>query len=74
MLEAFLAKVEREARGPVTLVHMSDNGESYSYLGRAGWSVLREGSFQDFRPAPGVCVPVYEWPQHFSVRRFEPVH
>ena len=65
VLEAFLAKVEREARGPVTLVHMSDNGEWPAYLGRGGWTVLREGAFE-FPGEKDGC------PQHFTVRRYDP--
>lgn len=65
VLRAFLDKLEREAAGPVTLTHMSDNGEWPAYLGRVGWSMLREGTF-DLPGEQGDC------PQHFSVRRFEP--
>ena len=62
VLQAFLDKLEREAAGPVTLVHMSDNGEWPAYLGRTGWTVLREGTF-DLPGEEGDC------PQHFTVRR-----
>ena len=65
VLRAFLDKLEREAAGPVTLTHMSDNGEWPAYLGRVGWSMLREGTF-DLPGEQGDC------PQHFSVRRFVP--
>ena len=63
VLEAFLDRLEREARGPVTLVHMSDNGEWPAYLGRAGWELLREG-FLELPGEKGDC------PQHFSVRPY----
>ena len=62
VLEAFLDRLELEATGPVTLVHMSDNGEWPAYLGRTGWTVLREGSF-DLPGETGDC------PQHYTVRR-----
>lgn len=65
VLVAFLDKLEREAAGPVTLVHMSDNGEWPAYLGRDGWTVLREGTF-DLPGEKGDC------PQHATVRRFVP--
>ena len=65
LLEAFLDRLEREASAPVTLVHMSDNGEWPAYLGRGGWTVLREGPFELSREG-GDC------PQHFTVRRFDP--
>ena len=35
VLVKFLDKVEAEATRPVTLIHMSDNGERYAYLGPA---------------------------------------
>lgn len=65
VLEAFLDRLEREASAPVTLVHMSDNGEWPAYLGRGGWTVLREGSFE-LSGEDGDC------PQHFTVRRLDP--
>lgn len=67
VLRAFLDKLEREAVRPVTLVHMSDNREWPAYLGRSGWTLLREGAFE--LPADG---EKDDCPQHFSVRRFEP--
>ena len=65
VLGAFLDRLEREAADPVTLVHMSDNGEWPAYLGRAGWTTLREGSFE-LPGEEGDC------PQHFTVRRYDP--
>ena len=65
VLAALLDKLEREATGPVTLVHMSDNGEWPVYLGRSGWTVLRESSFE-LPGEDGDC------PQHATVRRFVP--
>ena len=62
VLVAFLDRLEREAAGPVTLVHMSDNGEWLAYLGRTCWTVLREGFF-DLPGETGDC------PQHYTVRR-----
>lgn len=65
VLRAFLDRLEREAAGPVTLAHMSDNGEWPAYLGRDGWTLLREGTFE-FPGEKDAC------PQHFSIRRFAP--
>lgn len=65
VLAAFLDRLEREAAGPVTLVHMSDNGEWPAYAGRTRWTVLREGAFE-LPDEEGDC------PQHFTVRQFEP--
>ena len=59
VLTRFLDKLAREARLPVTLVHMSDNGETYSYLGRAGFSLILEGSIQSYCTAEGAAVEVF---------------
>ena len=62
VLVAFLDRLECEAAGPVTLVHMSDNGEWPAYAGRERWTVLREGAI-DLPGEEGDC------PQHFTIRR-----
>ena len=68
----FLAAVEAQATRPVMLAHMSDNGETYFYIGRAGWSLVREGEFQKHPDSRGRMFSVYEHPQHYSSWRFEP--
>lgn len=73
MLTRFLDKAEREAARPFTLVHMSDNGESFAYQGRLGWRLVRSGSIQMFQTASGRSIKFYEFPQHFSVWRYEGV-
>lgn len=64
VLAAFLDKLECEAVGPVTLVHMSDNGEWPAYVGRARWTTLRKGAFE-LPGEEGDC------PQHFTIRRLD---
>ena len=56
LLVEFLDRLEAQGRRSITLVHMSDNGESFAYLGRAGWMREREGSFYE-HPAGGFPVP-----------------
>lgn len=73
VLTRFLDKAEREAARPFTLVHMSDNGESFAYLGRPGWRLVRSGSIQMFQTASGRSIKFYEFPQHYSVWRYEGV-
>ncbi|WP_417047003.1 class I SAM-dependent methyltransferase [Enorma massiliensis] len=73
VLTRFLDKAEREAARPFTLVHMSDNGESFAYLGRPGWRLVRSGSIQMFQKASGRSIKFYEFPQHYSVWRYEGV-
>ena len=50
VLLKFLAMLEAEAARPITLAHMSDNGETYFYIGRTGWSLVDEGAFQKYPP------------------------
>lgn len=69
ILVRFLDKLEAEAVRPVTLLHMSDNGEEYAYWGRGRWSVLGSGSIQDIRTSEGKTIRVYDHPQHFTLRR-----
>lgn len=73
VLTCFLDKAAREAAPPFTLVHMSDNGESFAYQGRPGWRLVRSGSIQMFQTASGRSIKFYEFPQHYSVWRYEGV-
>ncbi len=50
VLLKFLAMVEAETTRPIMLAHMSDNGETYFYAGRTGWSLIDEGAFQKYPP------------------------
>lgn len=71
VLTRFLDKAEREAARHFTLVHMSDNGESFAYLDRPGWRLVRSGSMQMFQTASGRSIKFYEFPQHYSVWHYE---
>ena len=62
----------RKVPRPVTLIHMSDNGDTWWYLGRPGWSEVASGEFQHYLSASGRCVPVYQAPQHWTAWCFEP--
>ena len=72
VLMQFIMKIENEVRRPLTLIHMSDNGETYSYIGRTGWSLVRQGEFQEYRTATGRAITVYTHPQHFSIWKYAP--
>lgn len=69
LLVEFLDRLEAQACRPITLVHMSDNGESFAYLGRAGWSRTGEGAFYEH---PTAGFPVFGCPQHYSIWRYVP--
>ncbi|MFR3451726.1 MAG: class I SAM-dependent methyltransferase [Collinsella sp.] len=51
LLVEFLDRLEAQVRRPITLMHMSDNGESFAYLGRAGWMRERRVRFIRIRLA-----------------------
>lgn len=67
VLVRFIEKLEAEAARPITLCHMSDNGDTYTYLVRPGWKLLKQGEFQTFGG-----ITVYAHPQHYSVWSFTP--
>lgn len=74
VLVQFLTKIEAEFAGTcrsITLVHMSDNGETYFYVGRAGWSLIEQGEFQKHPSPKGRAFAVYEHPQHYSIWRYQ---
>ncbi|MBR3258600.1 MAG: class I SAM-dependent methyltransferase [Eggerthellaceae bacterium] len=72
VLLKFLVAVEQDARGPVTLIHMSDNGETYFYQGRPGWSEVAAGEFHRYTNRYGRSFAVYGCPQHYTIWRFDP--
>ncbi|WP_204567050.1 class I SAM-dependent methyltransferase [Collinsella tanakaei] len=72
VLVRLIDKLEREATAPVTVIHMSDNGEQYAYLGRAGWRILAQGSYQDYRQSGAPAVRIYGCPQTYTVWEYTP--
>ena len=73
VLSKLIHAIEEQSAHPVTVVHMSDNGEVWWYLGRPGWSEVASGTFQDFKNGRGYPVRIYDDPQHWTVWRFDPV-
>ena len=71
VLVRFLGKIEAEAAHPITLIHMSDNGERYTYMGRRGWTAEHAGKIQFYRGAAG-DIEVYAHPQTYTVWRYDP--
>lgn len=59
---------ERETDGSekIILCHMSDNGEGYLFMGRSGWRLAEEGTFQDCEG-----VRVFDYPQHWSIWEYD---
>lgn len=72
VLVAFLDAIEAQVAHPIALVHMSDNGENYSYLGRAGWTLADQGEFQEHPGSDGAPFALYAAPQHYSIWRYDP--
>lgn len=71
-LRQFIANVEAQVPHACTVVHMSDNGDTWWYVGRDGWTEVASGEIQCFKNARGVSVKAYENPQHYTVWRYEP--
>lgn len=72
VLRRFIEALEAALTHPCTLVHMSDNGDSWWYASRTGWSVLAEGEFSSYQNARGYPVPIYRHPQHYTVWHYQP--
>ena len=72
ILQRFIEKLELEVTRPCTVIHMSDNGDTWRYVGRPGWTELASGSFQYFLNSRGYHVKVYDHPQHYTVWRYDP--
>lgn len=72
VLGAFIEAVEEKVDHPCTVIHMSDNGDSWWYVGRPGWTQEREGSFYTYQNARRQQIKVFQCHQHYTVWRFEP--
>ena len=72
VLLAFLDKLEARARRRVVLVHMSDNGENYSYMGRPGWTLREQGEFWRYPHGDKRGFTMFGCPQHYSIWCFDP--
>lgn len=72
ILQQFIQLLEIQATRVVTLVHMSDNGDSWCYAGRPGWTELASGSFSAYQNGHGRRIEVYDWPQHYTVWHHDP--
>lgn len=67
ILVQLIENIEAQATRPITVCHMSDNGETYYFLARAGWQRIHQGEFQS---VDGVYI--YEHPQHFTIWTYSP--
>ena len=72
VLQSFIETLEVQVTRPCTVIHMSDNGDTWHYVGRAGWTELASGRIQHFRNDRGRKVEAYEDPQHYTIWCFDP--
>ena len=72
VLERFIEAVELQVTHPCTVIHMSDNGDTWHYLGRPGWTEMATGTIESLRNARGYQVKAYENAQHYTIWRHEP--
>lgn len=72
VLVKFICAIEAQVRRPCTVIHMSDNGDTWWYQGRTGWTEVASGRIQYCPNARSYPIKVYECPQHYTVWRFDP--
>ena len=72
ILQQFIELVEVQTTQPFTLVHMSDNGDTWRYVGRPGWTEVASGTFSNYPNGSGRKIEVYDWPQHYTVWHHDP--
>lgn len=72
ILQQFIELAEVQVPHPFTLIHMSDNGDTWRYVGRPGWTEVTSGAFSTYQSDGGRTIEVYDWPQHYTVWRHEP--
>ena len=71
VLQQFIEQVECQVTHACTLVHMSDNGDTWRYVGRDGWTEVSSGSVQFYRNERGYQIRVYDHPQHYTIWHYE---
>lgn len=72
ILQQFIELAEVQVPHPFTLIHMSDNGDTWRYVGRPGWTEVASGAFSTYLSDGGRTIEVYDWPQHYTVWHHEP--
>ena len=72
VLQRFIEALEAQAQADAIVIHLSDNGDTWHYVGRPGWSELASGRIQHFRNARGRQVKAYDDPQHYTIWHYEP--
>lgn len=70
VLQRFIEQVEHQVKRPCTVIHMSDNGETWWYEGRRGWDVRASGEFLTYRISDGEAIRAFDHPQHYTVWRY----
>lgn len=72
ILSKFIRAIEAQVKHACCVIHMSDNGDYWWYQGRDGWTEVASGEFQFYKNERGFPVRVYDYPQHYTVWRFDP--
>ena len=72
VLQSFIEAIELQMTHACTVIHMSDNGDTWRYVGRPGWTEIASGRIQSLQNARGYQVKVYDDPQHYTVWRYDP--
>ena len=72
ILQQFIESIEYQASSVCTLIHMSDNGDTWHYVGRPGWTELHSGAIESFKNARGYAIKVFDYQQHYTIWRYDP--
>lgn len=67
VLQQFIESIEYQVPHTCTVIHMSDNGDTWHYVGRDGWTELASGAFDHFVNERGYKIKVYDYPQHYTI-------
>lgn len=71
VLQKFIAAIEAQVTHPINVIHMADNGDSWQYEGRGGWTELASGTIQNYRNERGYPVKAYDIEQHYTIWHYE---
>jgi SAM-dependent methyltransferase len=70
VLQKFLTALEQTVSHPITVVHMADNGDTWQYVGRRGWTEQASGEIESYRNTRGYPIKAYDNPQHYSIWQY----
>ena len=71
VLQKFISTIEWQIDRPCNLIHMSDNGDTWQYVGRPGWTEIASGEITALRNDRGFKILVYDYAQHYTIWHYD---